>query len=292
MAASSPIKILAPLRGVTIPAFREVFADAIREYGFTEAITPFITANQGYDPLRDRELCGMTKVIPCQNQPCPLSITPQFIGKDPAALRYALERVKSAGFVHADLNCGCPFPMVRNKGRGSGLLRTPEVLEAMIATGCEVMGPGNFSIKTRLGVEKKDELLKLMPIINRYPLRFLTVHPRTAKQMYEGEADLAAYREVAQTAAVPLILNGPGGEMIGRPFIRSLGERADAASLLNRYIEVSKAELCGENPVLGRIKELLTYWKDLPRWSRRWDIIKMCRSLDELKISLDFFRDL
>ena len=50
--------ILAPLRGVTIRCFRETFADEILAAGFTEAITPFITANAGYDPLRDRELSG------------------------------------------------------------------------------------------------------------------------------------------------------------------------------------------------------------------------------------------
>ena len=48
--------ILAPLRGVTIRSFRETFAEEIRAAGFTEAVTPFITANAGYDPLKDREL--------------------------------------------------------------------------------------------------------------------------------------------------------------------------------------------------------------------------------------------
>ena len=48
--------ILAPLRGVTIRCFREVFAEQIRAAGFTEAITPFVPAMRGYDPLKDREL--------------------------------------------------------------------------------------------------------------------------------------------------------------------------------------------------------------------------------------------
>ena len=48
--------ILAPLRGVTIRCFRETFADEIRAAGFTEAITPFIPAISGYDPLTDREI--------------------------------------------------------------------------------------------------------------------------------------------------------------------------------------------------------------------------------------------
>ena len=48
--------ILAPLRGVTIRCFRETFAAEIVAAGFTEAVTPFITANAGVDPLKDREI--------------------------------------------------------------------------------------------------------------------------------------------------------------------------------------------------------------------------------------------
>ena len=60
--------------------------------------------------------------------------------------------------------------MVRNKGRGSGILRTPDVLRRMMEVGCEAMGPGKFSVKTRLGVTRTDELLKLIPMINEFPL--------------------------------------------------------------------------------------------------------------------------
>ena len=56
--------ILAPLRGVTIRCFREVFADLIGEAGFTEAITPFIAAISGYDPLKDRELSHSQFPVP------------------------------------------------------------------------------------------------------------------------------------------------------------------------------------------------------------------------------------
>lgn len=286
--------ILAPLRGVTIRCFRETFAEEIRAAGFTEAITPFIAAMPGCDPLKDRELrdgewgvrgaeCGGVKV------------TPQFIGKDPEALRECLERVKAAGYWTADLNCGCPFPMVRNKGRGSGILRTPDVLRRMLEVGCEVMGPGKFSVKARLGVERGDELLGLMPLVNEFPLRWLTVHARTARQMYEGRCDWGAVEAIERVATVPVVRNGdlacggaaegPGGcpVMVGRAFVRDLGKRGDSGELLGRYMAASQAELCGERPVLGRMKELIAYWKELPQWRRRWDAIKICRSVEELK---------
>ena len=293
--------ILAPLRGVTIRCFRETFAEAIREAGFTEAVTPFIPAMRGYDPLNDRELRDEGRET--EDGRRKLRVTPQFIGKDPAALRDCLLRVKAAGFDTADLNCGCPFPMVRNKGRGSGILRTPDVLRQMLEVGCATMGPGKFSIKARLGVDRNDELLKLMPMINLFPLRFLTVHARNARQMYEGRCDEEMLREVEKVAKVPIVRNGDldvcgtgilpvrtrTGEtpvprvMIGRSFIRALGARDDIRELLGSYIAASQAELSGDRPVLGRMKELIAYWKELPQWRRRWDIVKMCRTVDELR---------
>ena len=290
--------ILAPLRGVTIRCFRETFAAEIRSAGFTEAVTPFITANAGYDPLKDREL--RDGGLKTEDERRKLRVTPQFIGKDPVALRDCLLRVKAAGYDTADLNCGCPYPMVRNKGRGSGILRTPDVLRRMLEVGCEVMGPGKFSIKARLGVDRNDELLKLMPMINEFPLRFLTVHARTARQMYDGVCDAEGLEKVRKVAKVPIVRNGDvefplyekrSGDrfptlMIGRGFIRWLGTREDSGELLRRYIAASQAELCGDHPVLGRMKELIAYWKELPRWRRRWDVIKLCRSVDELKSCL------
>lgn len=287
--------ILAPLRGVTIRPFRETFAGEIRVAGFTEAVTPFISAIPGFDPLQDREL----RERGTGNGEQGLKVTPQFIGKDPVALRACLEKVKSAGYDTADLNCGCPYPMVRNKGRGSGILRTPDVLRRMLEVGCDVMGPGKFSIKARLGVDRNGELLGLMPMINEFPLRFLTVHARTARQMYGGIIDAGGLGKVAAVSKVPVVRNGdvefPLSEkrsgdrfpvMIGRSFVRWLGTREDSGELLSRYIAASQSELCGDRPVLGRMKELIAYWKDLPRWRRRWDIIKLCRSVDELKSCL------
>ncbi len=287
--------ILAPLRGVTIRCFRETFSRELKAAGFSEALTPFISAMAGVDPLRDREL----KVSACDDA---LPITPQFIGKDPVALRAALRRIKGAGFKTADLNCGCPFPMVRNKFRGSGILRTPAILRVMMEVGCEEMGEGNFSIKARLGVERTDELLALMPLINAFPLRFLTVHTRTAKEMYEGACHHDAFLRLLEVARVPLVLNGdlplpvtdealtflPKDHplvalMIGRAFVRSLGAGDESRERARRYLDASQLELSGDAPVLGRMKELFSYWKDLPAWRRTWQVIKICRTVDELR---------
>ena len=283
---------LAPLRGVTIRAFRETFAAAIREAGFAGAYAPFIPANPGIR-VNDRLLADL-RPFPCEAPPT-LPLVPQVIAKHPDAMRELLRAFRARGFDRADLNAGCPFPMIMRRGRGSGLLRTPDVLEALLAAGCEEMGPGKFSLKVRLGVTSPDDLRALLPRINRYALAALTVHARTAKQMYAGEVDRARFAEILAASANPVIYNGDAeldrlgdvpegvaGVMVGRAFVRALGARADATDLLRAYVARSQAELCGDAPVLGRMKELLTYWCAVPRWKRLWPVVKLCRSVDEL----------
>ena len=284
---------LAPLRGVTIRAFREAFAGPIREAGFVGAFAPFIPANPGIR-VNGRMLADLGDGADGR-------LVPQVITKHPDAMRVLLRAFKESGFLRADLNAGCPFPMIVRRGRGSGLFKTPDVLERLLAAGCEEMGPGRFSLKIRLGLAAPDELLALMPTINRYPLAVLTIHARTARQMYDGAVDLAHFREACAASVNPVLYNGDvgltlraapegplnlRGAMVGRGFVRALGERPDAAALLTGYLDRSCAELSGDRAVLGRMKELLSYWKDLPGWKRLWPAVKICRTVGELRTVL------
>jgi len=276
---------------VTIRAFRAVFAGPLAEAGFIGAVAPFIPANPGLR-MNDRLLADLAPVDGS------IPVRPQVITRDPDSLRVFLRGLKDRGFTTCDLNAGCPFPMIVRRGRGSGLFRTPDVLERLIAVGCEELGPGNFSVKTRLGLARADELDALLPLYNRYPLAFLTVHARTARQMYEGTCDLSAFdrmraaseNRVYANGDLPLPVGGAfsasvpeaDGYMVGRSFIRALGARDDVRELLRAYIDVSRTELCGDNPVLGRVKELVSYWTETPYGRRVWPLVKICRSVDEL----------
>ena len=277
---------------MTIRAFRETFAAAIEEAGFIGAFAPFIPANPGIR-ISDRLLSDLMP-FPSGGAVSHFTLVPQVITKHPDAMRELLKGFKDRGFSRADLNAGCPFPMVVRRGRGSGLFRSPETLERLLEVGCEEMGPGGFSVKTRLGLESADELLKLMPVFNRYPLAALTIHARTARQMYSGKCDTVAFEAVCSTSSNPVIYNGDfnsqlptlnssKGVMIGRGFIRALGTRDDSSILLKDYIARSQAELSGDRPVLGRMKELLAYWAEgSPLWRCLWPVVKMCHSVDEL----------
>ena len=293
---SPPQTWLAPLRGVTTRTFRATFSRPIREAGFSCAFAPFVPANPG---LR---ISGRLFAELPSPSPNSLPLVPQVITRHPDAMRDFLSACRDRGFDRVDLNAGCPFPMIRRRGRGAALLANPALLEKLLETGCEVLGPGRFSVKTRLGVERPDELLKLMPVFNRYPLAVLTIHARTAKQMYDGSCDLPRFHEAAAASSNPIAYNGDVGTdpsnmgtdpkincdicalMIGRAFIRNIGKRADAPELLSSYIDACQAELHGDRPVLGRIKELLAYWTEGDgRWRRVWPLAKICRSVAELK---------
>lgn len=280
--------VLAPLRGVTIRAFRRSFAPAIREAGFEWAVSPFIAANPGVKPTAKY----MKEAVPFEER-----LVPQVITKDPQSMTVLLKAFKDMGYSSADLNAGCPFPMVARRGRGSGLMRNPGLLERLLAAGCEAMGAGRFSVKMRLGIESPREIFALVPILNRYPLAAVTIHARTAKEMYSGSCHRSEMMEVAGMSSNPVIVNGDftvadaagplpegvAGVMVGRSFIKALALREDAGSLAMAYMEESSRELGSEHGVLGRMKELLSYWAHAPGvWARRWNSVKMCRSLDEL----------
>jgi tRNA-dihydrouridine synthase len=295
---------LAPLRGVTGCAFRATF---VRHFGgLDRAVAPFIPTVAG-ERIKPALLAEWR---PERNRGLPL--IPQLLGKDPEQLRVMLRAVRDLGYDRADLNAGCPWPMVVRRGRGSGLLRDAALLARMLEAGCEAM-PGGFSIKVRLGIETPDLLAARMDVINAFPLREVTIHPRTARQMYEGRVDLPRFADCLARCAHPVVYNGDlrtpddvarlraaypqvtrwmiGRGVVANPFLpeqlRGETSPADPARLkafLDELLVVSVAELHGDRPVLGRFKEIWSYLGptlgDGRSWMRR---VHLCQTLDEYR---------
>lgn len=304
--APRPELILAPLRGVTGLRFRQAFQAHLS--GLDRAVAPFIATVQG-PRVKPEILRGVDPAA----QPAGLPLVPQVIGKDPAQLRVMLRAMKALGYADVDLNAGCPWPFVAKKGRGAGLLRDERVLGEMLAAGCEELGPGRFSVKVRLGLDDAMLLPKRLPLIQSFPLRELCVHPRTARQMYEGTVDLDAFARVADACALPLVYNGDirtlgdfarlsarfpavrrwmlGRGVVANPFLaesihagqdtRDLDRfRAWHADLLARYA----ADAPGDHALLGHLKELWAYLAPtFQRGDRLWDALKLTRTRDEFE---------
>ena len=65
-----------------------------------------------------------------------------------------------------------------------------------------------LSIKIRLGWKSADDIYRLLPILNQYPLAELIIHPRTGLQRYEGETDLDAFEQCLSLIDHPVVYNG------------------------------------------------------------------------------------
>ena len=298
--------LLAPLRGVTGLSFRQAFCAHMT--GLDGAVAPFIATVAG-EKVKPEVLRGIEPAV----QPPGLPLIPQVIGKDPGQLRVRLRAMQALGYADVDLNAGCPWPFVAKKGRGSGLLRDEAALAAMLEAGCEVLGPGHFSVKVRLGLDEKTLLLRRLPLIQQFPLRELCVHPRTARQMYEGTVDLDAFARVTERCTLPLVYNGDirtladfrrlserfpqvsrwmlGRGLVANPFlaesIRAGRDMRDCdrflawhADVVARYAETSP----GDHALLGHLKELWSYLAPTFADGRRlWDGLKLTRTRAEFE---------
>ncbi len=303
-----PSLCLAPLRGVTALVFRRCFT---RHFGgFDFAVAPFLTTVAG----TRIKATHLADIDPGRNRDLPL--VPQVIGKSAPELRTLLLAIRGLGYARADLNAGCPWPMIVKKGRGAGLLRDADALRRMLEVGCDIL-PGGFSVKVRLGIDAPGLLLERIEIINAFPLREVTIHARTARQRYAGHVDLTAFAQALAACRHPVRYNGDirtaadlarlqagfpavAGWMIGRgavmdPFLpaslRGDPRQPSAARLrafLDDFAEQSAAELCGPAPLLGRLKELWSYLHlRLADGAALWRQIRTCRRTDDYRRALD-----
>ena len=190
---------LAPLRGLTDYIYRNTFNRHFN--GFDAAVTPFIPTSKTTraTPLHLKD------VLPENNASMP--IEPQILCNNPADFIPLAKQLYDLGYPTVNWNLGCPFPMVAKKQRGSGLLPHPDRIENFLAKTVPAI-PNRLTIKTRLGRKDSEEIIQLMPIFNRYPLQEIIVHPRTGKQMYDGEPDLDAFEKCIEMTHHRIVYNG------------------------------------------------------------------------------------
>ncbi len=188
----------APLQGYTDVIYRNAHAACFG--GINAYYTPFVRLEKG--TFRHRDVRG---IEPGNNQVPHL--IPQLIAPTAEKAEKILSLFIEKGYKEADINMGCPFPILAKRHNGSGILPYPEEVKALLSL-ITKYPQINFSIKMRLGWEDPEECLKLAPIINELPLRQVVMHPRLGKQQYKGEVDLKAFEAFQHVCKHPLIYNG------------------------------------------------------------------------------------
>ncbi|MEG2574287.1 MAG: tRNA-dihydrouridine synthase family protein, partial [Bacteroides sp.] len=189
----------APLQGYTDAAYRNahelVFGNIDTYY------TPFVRLEKG-DRFRVRELRDVE-----QENNKVSHLVPQLIGGTPDEFRKIATMFIDKGHTEADINLGCPFPMLARRHKGAGILPYPDEVKSLLAVTQE-FPQLKFSVKLRLGWESAEECLALLPMLNDIPLRHITLHARLGKQQYTGETDLEAFDAFYQSCRHPLLFNG------------------------------------------------------------------------------------
>ena len=188
----------APLQGYTEAFYRNAHAKYFG--GVDTYYTPFVRLERG-DPRR-RDVRG---IEPEENKVPHL--IPQLIASSAEKAEVILSLFIEKGYREADINLGCPFPLLARRHNGSGILPYPEEVKALLSIVTRYPQI-SFSVKMRLGWEQPDECLALAPILNDLPLRQITMHPRLGKQGYKGEVDLEGFSAFREVCRLPLVYNG------------------------------------------------------------------------------------
>ncbi|MDE6301595.1 MAG: tRNA-dihydrouridine synthase family protein [Muribaculaceae bacterium] len=193
--------LIAPLQGLTDPAWRCAHARAMHssDMSFTY-FSPFVRVES--DEIRARDIKSLA---PDRNRD--ISLVPQVIFKDMNELGILTEAITRAGYSRIDLNMGCPFPPQVKAGRGVAAAVNPCLL-AELADFVSQNPDLEFSVKMRPGISSPDEWEKTIELINKIPVKFVTLHPRVAKAGYRGKPDLECFDRFSERLHHPLIYNG------------------------------------------------------------------------------------
>ena len=136
----------------------------------------------------------------------PLAI--QIFGSDPAVMGEAARMVAAAGADLVDINFGCPVRKVTKTGAGATLLDDPDHAARIVAAVANAVDIP-VSVKMRRGLENGSrQCLEVGPRLVEAGAQTLTLHPRSAKQMYTGEADHSLTAELVSLVDVPVIASG------------------------------------------------------------------------------------
>lgn len=188
----------APIQGFTDYVYRKAF-----NMIFQSVDVYFIP----YILIKNNEILKKCeKEILVQNNPQQV-IIPQVLPKNEDEVLLLSKLLEDKGYKEINLNLGCPYPMVTNREKGAGLLPFPEKIEKILSVFFE-KSTLRLSVKMRAGLFSEKEIEKVIPVLNRFPLTEVILHPRIAKQLYSGDVLESVFQYAYHTLKHKLVYNG------------------------------------------------------------------------------------
>lgn len=191
--------LLAPMEDVSDPPFRAV----CKENGADLMYTEFISS-EGLirDAIKSRQKLDIF------DYEKPIGI--QIFGGDEEAMSIATNIVNVTQPDLVDINFGCPVKKVVTKGAGAGVLKDIDLMvrltEAVVkSTDLPV------TVKTRLGWDEDSKNIEeVAERLQDVGIKALSIHGRTRKQMYKGEADWSLISKVKNNSRINIPIFGNG----------------------------------------------------------------------------------
>jgi tRNA-dihydrouridine synthase B len=189
--------VLAPMAGVSVQAFRRQG----RRFGAGLVCSEMVSC-AGIEHRNERTL-GYLRVAADEH---PLAI--QLFGSNPVAMAEAARMVEAVGADLIDLNFGCPVKKVTKTGAGATMLDDHDLACRIVES---IAGATSLpvTVKMRRGVrDGSRDCLVLGPKLVDSGASALTLHPRSANQMYTGTADHSLTAELVSRVEIPVIASG------------------------------------------------------------------------------------
>jgi tRNA-dihydrouridine synthase B len=210
--------VLAPMAGVSVQAFRRQG----RRYGAGLVCSEMVSC-AGLRHGNERTL-GYLRIASDEH---PLAV--QIFGSEPETMAEAARMVEAAGADLVDINFGCPVKKVTKTGAGATLIEDPERACRIVSAVAEAVDVP-VTVKMRRGLENGSRAcLHAGPRLVEAGAASLTLHPRSAKQMYTGEADHALTAEFVEAVGVPVVASGDIGS---RPRAQAVLATTRAAAVM------------------------------------------------------------
>jgi len=205
--------VLAPMAGVTNSAFRTL----CRSYGAGLYVSEMVTARalvEGNAKTLGMASFGEDETVR----------SVQLSSVDPSVMGRAVRRlVEEIGVDHIDLNFGCPAGKVTRQGAGAALPVHRTLFRDIVRAAVGNSGSVPVTVKMRIGVDDRHVThLESGRIAEDEGAAAVTLHARTAEQLYSGTADWDAIGELKRAVtSIPVLGNG------------DLWEAADALSMMD-----------------------------------------------------------
>ncbi|MCW8898456.1 MAG: tRNA dihydrouridine synthase DusB [Flavobacteriales bacterium] len=191
--------LLAPMEDVSDPPFRAL----CKENGADLMYTEFISS-EGLI----RDAAKSVKKLDIFEYERPIGI--QIFGNDIESMRQATEVTTQANPDIIDINYGCPVKKVACKGSGAGILQD---IPKMVKMTAEIVKSTHLpvTVKTRLGWDESTKyIVEVAERLQDVGIQAISIHGRTRKQMYKGEADWTLIGEVKNNPRMHIPVFGNG----------------------------------------------------------------------------------